>query len=303
MTDPVDRAIAAIAARHRGHVSRRQLLNLGLTTNEIAYRLRIGRLHSVFPGVYAVGHVRRAPIDRAAAAVLACGAGAVLSHFSAAALWGFIPRWPRQFEVIVPGDRRPEGIRTHRIKTLMSRDKTRHHDIPVTGPARTVLDCTASLSDERLPRFVNEALTTKYLKEAAFAEVLERYPSHPGTKRLIPYATNKNGRTRSELEDMFVAFIERFGLPRPELNVPMNGRIVDAFFRAEGVIVELDGYEFHRTRAVFERDRKKDVDALVSGLLTVRITEDRLDRIPEEEAARLGQILESRRGRRRHDAR
>jgi hypothetical protein len=88
----VDQLIASLAARQHGHVTRQQLLGLGLTPNMIDYRIRIGQLCVVYPGVYAVGHRRRAPIDLAAAAVLACGPGAVFNDSSAAALWGFIKR-------------------------------------------------------------------------------------------------------------------------------------------------------------------------------------------------------------------
>ncbi len=110
----LEREIAALAAKQRGHVARWQLLDLGLGVGAIKYRVQIGRLHRVLPGVYAVGHRRRAPIDRAAAAVLACGPAAVLSHFSAAALWGWVKDWRDPFEVTVPTDRRPKGIHAYR---------------------------------------------------------------------------------------------------------------------------------------------------------------------------------------------
>jgi hypothetical protein len=293
--DPVDKAIAALSASQRGHVARWQLLALGLDDNATKYRLRSGRLHRVYPGVYAVGHRRTAPIDRSSAAVLACGPGAVLSRLSAAALWGFVKHWDEPFEVIVPGDRRPQSIRVHKSKALANRDKTHHHGIPVTTPARTALDCAKRLEGRKWTRFINEAFNSNYLKEAALGELLERHPKHPASGRLTPYTEEGKGRTRSELEDAFVEFIERFGLPMPELNVPMGGRILDAFYREEGLIVEVDSYQFHKTRDVFEDDREKDADAIANRLETIRITDRRMKGKGAEEADRLEGILRGRR--------
>jgi hypothetical protein len=295
MADLIDRAIAALAARQQGYVTRRQLLALGLTANMINYRLRLGRLHRIHPGVYAVGHPRRAPVELAAAAVLAGGPGAVLSDFSAAALWGFVKRWPEQPEVSVSRQRRPEGIRVRRRRSLTRKEKTRQLGIPVTTPARTVLDCAPSLKGQRLTRFVNDALLSLFLHRGQLLDVLERHAKHPGAAPLRPLLERKGGPTRSELEDHFVAFCERHELPHPEINVILDGREVDAFFRTERVIVELDGYEFHSDRTTFERDREKDAEAAARGLVTVRLTDERMKQIPEREAARLRAILAARR--------
>jgi Transcriptional regulator, AbiEi antitoxin len=291
----LDRRIAAHAAKQHGHITRKQLLEFGLGEQAIYYRLRLGRLHRVHPGVYGVGHRRRAPIDLAAAAVLACGKGAVLSDFSAAALWGFVKRWPEQPEVTVVRERRPAGIRVHRRQGLPRKEKTRQLGIPVTTPARTVLDCARRLNGQSLTRLVNDALLSLFLHRSELIEAIERHPKHPGSARVGPLLRVKGGPTKSELEDRFVAFCERHDLPRPEINVCIDGREVDAFFRAELVIVEIDSYEFHSDRATFERDRDKDADATAKGLITVRLTNERMTDTPREEAARLRRILAARR--------
>jgi predicted transcriptional regulator of viral defense system len=290
----IDRLIGALAASQRGYVARWQLLERGLTDHAIRWRIRTGRLIRVHPGVYAVGHVRTAPIDRASAAVLACGPGAVLSHLSAAALWGFVKGWEESFEVTVARDRRPEGIHVYRAP--LGRGETiRQLGIPVTIPARTVLDCAHGLDDRRLTRLVNEAFVSPpYLKEAALAEVLNRHPNHRGARRLWHYAEEGHGRTRSDLEDKFVAFVERFDLPMPELNFPMDGRVLDAFYPDERVIVEIDSYGFHKPRAVFEADREKDAAATAKGLATVRLTDRRMERDGPGAAGELRQTLERR---------
>ncbi len=275
-------------------MTRRQLLDLGLNDDRISYRLHLSRLHRVHPGVYAVGHVPITPVDRAAGAVLACGEGAVLSHFSAAALWGWIERWREPFEVTVPGDRRPRGIHTYLRPELTWRDRTRQLGIAVTSPARTALDCAPHLSDARLGRLVDDALRGALNREA-LAELLERCPRQRGASRLASFAGERGAPTRSQFERDFQVFARRFGLPPFELNVLVAGREVDVLFRAERLIVELDGYAFHGGRGAFERDRAYDADALLAGLVTVRLTWERMTRTPDAEAARLHAIVRRRR--------
>src|SRR5437588_12614305 len=131
-----------------GYVTRSQLLRAGVTRHQIARHLDSGVLiPSPYAGVYAVGYARRDQVGSAAAAVLACGPGAVLSHASALALWGFWRQWDRPFEVTVVGDRRPKEIRVHRSTTLRRRDVTWQCRIRVTTPALTALDMAPRLND------------------------------------------------------------------------------------------------------------------------------------------------------------
>jgi predicted transcriptional regulator of viral defense system len=295
MSDDPDRAIASLAARQHGNITRAQLYDLGLANHAIAYRIEVGRLQRVFTGVYAVGKPARTPLERAAAAVLACGPGAALSHVSAMALWGFAKHWPAKFDVTVASDRRPTGIIVHRCITLTRRDVTTQLGIRVTSPARTLLDCAPRLKDKALTRAVNGALLSNYLKRSQLAELLERSKPGPAVERLIPFVTNQDGPTRSPFEDDLLPFCEQYGLPRPSVNTIVGGNEVDAFFEAEKLIVELDGYETHSSRAAFEGDRNRDADALASGLGTVRITKARMRDEPDQEAARLHAILRVRR--------
>ena len=286
-------SIGRLADRQHGNLTRRQLLELGFNDDAIAHRVKAGRLHRVHPGVYAVGRPPKTALERAAAAVLACGPQAALSHMGALALWGFVTRWPAHFDVTVPRDRRPTGITVHRTRALQRRDVRTHLGIRVTSPARTVLDCAPQLTDRGLARTVNDARLSGYLHVDALADVLRRFPHHPGVRRLTPFVTIPTGPTRSELEDAFLAFCERFDLPRPLVNTPVAGHLVDALFVTERLIVELDSYGFHRSRDAFERDRDRDADTLLSGHGTVRITSDRMTNTPRQEAARLRAILPS----------
>ena len=129
-----------LAATQNGNVTRGQLLELGLNDDAIAYRVKIGRLYRVFRGVYAVGRRPITPQEWASAAVLACGPGAVLSHSSAMALWGYWRHWDKPLEVTVVGDRRTPGIRVHRSATLRRRELTAHLGVRATTPARMLLD-------------------------------------------------------------------------------------------------------------------------------------------------------------------
>jgi len=153
--EATERRLSSLARRQRGYVQRQQLLDLGFGPEAIRYRARKGRLIAIYTGVYAVGHVPTSAPDRAYAALLACGPDAVLSHGSAASLWGIHRRWRTPFEVTTPTVRRRPGIRTHRAK-LHRRDIRRHDGITVTSPARTILDVSPRLTDKALTRAVND---------------------------------------------------------------------------------------------------------------------------------------------------
>jgi very-short-patch-repair endonuclease len=270
---------------------RRQLIELGMSEQGIRTRLGTGRLIRVYAGVYAVGHVPDAPVARAAAAVLACGPGAALSHGSAAALWGFRKGWP--IEVTAPSRHRRPGIKAHRSAGLMRHDVTRHLGIPVTTPARTLLDVAATLTDKALTRAVNEALLSHYMQEADLRALVERCRTHPQASRIE--ARVGEDPSCSSLEDEFRPWLRRYELPEARFNVRVNGREVDVYFPEERLIVELDGYEVHRGRAAFENDRDRDADMLVNGMPTVRITRRRIRSTQATEAERLRSILHARR--------
>jgi hypothetical protein len=276
-------------------VDRQQLLALGLGSDAIQYRVRTGWLIVEYAGVYAVGHRPVSPIDHAAAAVLACGTDACLSHGSAVCLWGWDKHWRRPFEVTTTTHRCREGIHIHRSRALTRPDVTTQLGIRVTSPARTVLDVAPRYSDRKLTRLVNDARLSRFLRLAHLKEVLERNPRHPGTKRLRPFVVVVRGPTRSEFEDAFEAFCEKYGLPVPLFDVIVNGREADAYFPNEKLIVELDGWDFHQSKASFEDDRERDVDNLVIGVETVRIAWERLTEQSEKEARRLDAILARRR--------
>jgi hypothetical protein len=292
--DPLDRLIAAIAFRQRGNITAAQLASLGLDGPAITRRVRSGRLFRVFHGVYSVGRPPSSPLDSAAAAVLACGPGAALSHSSAMVLWGFWKRWETPYEVSVPGDRRPKGIRVHRTCSLVWPDYTVQLGIHCTSPARTLLDIAHRLGDEQLARAVNDARLSLFLQPSHLPELLERWPRHRSASRLRPWAETDQNPTRSEQEDNFPAYCKRHGLPQPQMDVFLAGCERDAVFAPQKVIVELDSWKFHSGRLAFETDRERDAQAAAAGYQVVRITRKRLTADPRRGAELLRDILRCR---------
>ncbi len=224
--------------------------------------------------------------------MLACGPGAMLSHESAASLWGFLPRWSFPLEVTTEVKRSRPGITTHRCRSLGPSDITHQRGVPTTTRARTILDIAPALAAKQLTRLVNDALRSRHLRRTALQNIVDRNPFHPGAKLLRPFAETTANSTASDFEDEFLAFVQRYGLPTPQINVIVHGREVDAYFPDAKLIVEADGWEFHNDRQAFEDDRERDAENLRHGLNTLRITRQRMTHTPDREAERLQEILE-----------
>ena len=285
-------AIAELAARQHGLVTRLQLLTLGLGQGAIAARLQSGRLFRVYPGVYAVGVPVVSYQAQAHAAVLACGPRAVLSHGSAATLWGIFTQWRVPYEVTAPTRHAHAGICARRSSTLAPEDRYEHHEIPVTSAARTVYDIAHRLTDSRRPRVIADMRRARFLYLPDLIALLDRHPRTRATRLLRPHVKHpERNPTRSRPEDRFVALTERYGLPEPRINTIVHGYEVDAYFPEHGLAVEIDSYEFHGGSDQFERDRERDATLLTHGITTIRITEERLDDHPGFEAERLRTIL------------
>lgn len=280
--DRIARKIAQVAGRQYGYVTRSQLLEVGVGSAAVGRWAARGRLIRVHAGVYAVGHPRREAVAVAAAAWLACGDGAVLSHETAAALWGFRSRWPAVPEVTgVRGRRRP-GIRHHRTQTLRRRDVRRHRGLRVTSAARTLQDLRGRLTAAQFTRAVNDARLAGLLSAADLTEL-----------ESLTAVTERP--TRSGFEDAVLAEIRRRGFPEPQVNARVLGFEVDLLFASERVIVELDGWEYHSGQPSWERDRARDALTAAAGFTTVRITWRRWHEEREQVLANLASVLSTRR--------
>jgi very-short-patch-repair endonuclease len=269
--NPAEAAIARLASRQHGVVSLTQLTAAGLARSVIVRRAQRGLLHRVHRGVYAVGHPGLSNEGKWMAAVLACGPGAVLSHRAAGALWRILPP-PNLIDVTVPGNggrRRRRGMRLHRSRTLLPSHTTRRAAIPVTKPSRTLED---------LRRVVPPKEFAAALREAEFRRL-------PIRDRFEP------DRTRTELEAAFLAVCRRHRLPAPEVNARVGPYTVDFLWRRHRLIVEVDGWDSHRTRSAFEDDRARDARLKVLGYDVVRFTWRQVTHTPAEVAAILRTLL------------
>jgi hypothetical protein len=287
-------AIAATAERHGGHISRRQLHRLGLTPDAIAQLIATGRIIRVYQGVYAVGHLPRHPHDRARGALLALGPRAALSHGSAACLWGAWRVWREPLELLTPLDRRRAGVRTHHAPWLARQDVTIEYGIRTTTPALTILHIADRFTARKaLARAIDNLRLRDLLTLEALQAVVDRFPRHPGARQIRPLIDELHTEpTRSDWELDWIAFAAAHELPPHEMNVVIDGYRVDVRFLDAPVVVELDGWETHRTRRAFERDRHQDNELLDrQGIHVVRLTEPRLRAHGALEAARLQRLV------------
>jgi very-short-patch-repair endonuclease len=291
----VDAAVAALAAAQRGVVSRAQLSAVGLGRGAIARRVSAGRLHRLHRGVYAVGHVALPPLAQDTAAVLACGPNAVLSHRSAAMLWGLIPRAPGPVDVTVPGHdcRSRPGIRAHASGALRDQDLARRDGLRVTAPPRTLVDIAGCVETTILERALNEALVQRLVSQDAVGDAVRQAGRRPGVAGLRDILDRLDGPrlTRSEAEDRLLALLRSAHLPLPRTNTRIGPYEIDALWQQQRLVVEVDGYAFHSGRGAFERDRVRDADLQARGLRVVRVTWRQLVDEPEAVVARIACLL------------
>jgi hypothetical protein len=285
----VERALAELAGRQWGVVSRTQLGRVGLGRGAIDRRVQTGRLRRIHRGVYAIGGAALPREGRNLAAVLACGDRAVLSHVSAAVHWGLLSYDPPRPEVTAPASRRGvPGIRLHRTRCLDARETTTHNGIPITTIARTLLDLAASSPTNHLEHAIGVAMRNQLYDQREIEQVLD---GRPGTKALR-HATIDPAFTRGQLERRFRALCRRAGLPRPESNAVVadaqhRPHEVDFFFPDHRLIVETDGWRDHGTRVAFERDRAKDAALVAAGYIVLRFTTRQIAYDPDTVADRV----------------
>ncbi|MGI9019387.1 MAG: type IV toxin-antitoxin system AbiEi family antitoxin domain-containing protein [Solirubrobacterales bacterium] len=265
---------ALVDAQH-GVVARWQLAELGLSLEAVRHRVHKGRLHRVYPGVYAVGRPQLAREGRWFAAVLACGRGALLSHASAGALWRLTERGSGLLHVSVGmGDRhRPAGVVVHQRRESVFADATHCQGIPVTSPLRTLLDCGLGAGPVELERMVNRADERELLDPDAIRAGIERMAGERGVRRLRALMDRQTfALTDSELEGRFRALLRRHSLPQPLTRQRVNGFRVDFHWPELGLVVETDGLRYHRTPAQQLRDRRRDQAHAAAGIERLRFT-------------------------------
>jgi very-short-patch-repair endonuclease len=245
-------------------VARRQLLAAGVSADEIRDRVEKGALIVEYRGVYRVGH--RAPSLEAhyLAAVLACGEGAVLCGRAAGHLWGLLKGPAPAPEVTCPTERRVKGIKTRRARRA-KREATSWQGIPITTPARTLVDLAAVLDESELARACHEADVRHHTTPTQVEAILARHPNVPCAARLRAVLRGEIRVTLSKLESRFLERLEAAGLPLPQTNRVVGSRRVDCRWPEQRLTVELDGYRYHHTRHAWEQDRQREREARARG--------------------------------------
>lgn len=232
------------------------------------------------------------------AAVLACRPGAVLSHRSAAALWGIREPSSRAIEVTTPRKSRSRGSVHRHFAVLPPDEATEHRGIPVTTVPRTLFDLAAVSSVDVVEHALRESEYRRLHDRLSLPDLLARYPVRRGAPRVRECLRRRRelpvGRARSWLELAFLPFLRRNGLPRPRLNpwLQVGGKSIQVDCLWPGrVVVELDGFAGHGTRVAFREDRARDRRLRVAGYGVTRIAPEQLEDEPEEIAADLRALL------------
>jgi very-short-patch-repair endonuclease len=290
-----DKPLAELAKGQHGVVSVRQLKGpLGYSESAIGRAVAAGRLHRLHRGVYAVGHTSVSWHGRCLAAVLGCGPHSLLSHRSAAWLWGISRGGPFPVHVTSPVPRKARPpIALHHSRTLSAEDRGFRQGIPVTAVPRTLLDRAIEGRRSRLERDLERAEELALFDLAEVESLLARNLGHPGhgPLRSALELYREPVFTRSGLERRFLALVREAGLPRPSTGFNVAGYELDAYWPGKRFAVELDAFETHGTRASFERDRLRQEDLKLAGVEMVRITGKRLEREPRQVIERVARLL------------
>jgi very-short-patch-repair endonuclease/predicted transcriptional regulator of viral defense system len=294
-----DMRVAQIAKRQRGVVAYEQLRAAGLSDRQIHSRVRSGRLHRLYRGVYAVGHAYLTHDGRCQAALFALGSTAALSNITAGDRIGLRRSSSRTIHVTVPtagGRVRRSGIVAHRSTTLRQRDVVVLDGMRTTSVARTLLDLAGTLRRGPLERAVERSLELRVFDLAAVEDVLAANRNARGAAtltRIVADVHHEPPVTRSELEALMRDVCDDHGVERPEVNAIVAGYEVDFLWRARNLIVETDSREHHATLAAFERDRVRDAELATLGYRVVRFTHRRVSNEPRAVAATIVALIDA----------
>jgi very-short-patch-repair endonuclease len=297
MGDQIHRARSQAAWRlaraQHGVLTRADLLGLGFGDKAIKHRVAAGRLHPVAAGVYAVGRRELTPDGRWMAAVLACGDGAVLSHRSAAELWGIGREREGRVDVTIrrTSKIRRKGLKVRRRPSLGAVSLTRWRGIPVTGPVQTLIDLATELAPLRLERAVNEADKLDLVDPETLRASLDTHKGEPGVKKLATLLDRHTFRlSDSDLEVLFRPLALAAHLPAPLTKHRVLDYEVDFFFPDHDLIIETDGLRYHRTPAQQARAARRDQVHVAAGLRVLRFTHWQIAHEADAVTATLRQI-------------
>jgi very-short-patch-repair endonuclease len=284
-------AIACLAASQHGIVTTRQLIEAGFGPRAIRRRVDGGWLVRVREGMYQVG-VFGGAFATEMTGLLLCGPESAISHWSSMAVFAVAPR-PALVELSTTSGIRRRGVRAHRVASLPHGDVTVRHGLRVTTPGRTLVDLAPTTPPAELERLVEEMQVQRLAAPDELAEAIRRASGRPGITKLRAACDllDEPFFTRSEAERRLRRLVRAAGLQTPRMNARIAGWEVDAVWERARLVVEVDGYRYHRTRAKFERDRLKDAELLVAGYRVLRVTWRQLTREPERVVAMIAAAL------------
>jgi Protein of unknown function (DUF559)/Transcriptional regulator, AbiEi antitoxin/AbiEi antitoxin C-terminal domain len=298
-----ERRVAEIATAQGGPVSINQLRDSGVSRHAAARGHRRGSLHRIHRGVYAVGHRSVSRQGRLRGALLACGEGAVISHGTAAALWGLWDKAPALIDVTVPCEagRKIDGIRCRRCRYPQEEEVTVHEGVPCTTPARTIVDLAGMFGLTTVRRTVERAAVAKLLDLEALDLSIGYAKGRRGLRGLLAILADwrtSDGRVedvRSDFEALVLPRLVSMGLPRPLCNETLQLEderlMVDFLWRSQRVVVETDGAATHQTPVAFQRDRHRDQLLIAAGYRVPRVTWDQMQAELDEVVARVARTL------------
>ncbi|HEU4927924.1 MAG TPA: DUF559 domain-containing protein, partial [Vicinamibacterales bacterium] len=271
-------------------ISRIQLLGFGLSAKAIRHRIARGRLTPIWPGVYRVG---RAPLTREGrfmAAILACGDGAILTHDSAAAVWGIRKGGLDPIHVSVPAGRRARlaGIQVHRRNPMPP--ATTKQNLPLSRPLFTLVDLAATLDTDPLEAAINEADRLNLIDPETLEAGLAAVPYFRGRGKLRR-ALARYTRTDSNLERRFLAIVRKARLPMPATQEHVGRGRIDFHWPELGLVVETDGLAYHRTPMQQLEDRRRDQAHTVAGRTQLRFANLQIREEPDAVARTLGTVI------------
>jgi predicted transcriptional regulator of viral defense system len=297
----VDAEVGRLAVAQNGVVTREQLEGLGLDDPAIAKRVAKGRLHRIHQRAYSLTPQVMTERGRFMAAVLACGPDAVLSHRSAAYLWGLVDSWEEPIDVTAPNrrGRSPKGVAAHRDGSLQPIDKTSVHGVPCTTVGRTLLDFASVEPEWSVRKAVAQAEVLRILDRPKLRALLKRSRRRRGVARLrliLDTIRPQTNRTRSELERLFLEMCASRAVPEPEVNVWLpapDGRRYQADFlwRDARRIIEADSRRFHDTDSAFGAERKRQQQLELAGWRVSRCTWEEVEREPRRLALTVQGLL------------
>ncbi len=288
-----DARAADLAAARDGVVSIAQLAQCGLDRDAIGVRVRRGVLHRIHRGVYAVGHPGISLRGRFRAAVLAGRRGTALARYSAAADWGFVDWKEREPEIIVTrgGARHIPGVTVYRSGTLVRRDVTYRSGIPVTSPARTLLDLAPVLPEQALRRAARQAQALRLVTCGEIVEICDRLAGHRGSGKLRRVVADGPAPTASPLEDIVLDLLDGAGIPRPLVNRPLTCGdrtiVPDFLWPDRRLALEADSVTWHEHKLVRENDADKQAILEADGYRVIRVTKVQAERRPAQTLARI----------------